>query len=107
MTVLLDPTRRWECPSCGRQHVTDKPLSSFPMHPCPSQKGLTVPFVEVAGRELRKLSARHRILEREDYVGSDLPQYDDEHRPVMAVVTDHADGSHDCAVLAPVARMGI
>lgn len=103
MTVLLDPTRRWECPSCGRQHVTDKPLSTIPLHPCRSQRGLLVPFVEVHGVELKKYTARHLVLEREDYVGSENVQTDGDGRPVMAVQTDRADGSNDCQTFAPCA----
>lgn len=103
MIPLLDPTRRWECPSCGQQTVTQKPVSTFPLHACRGQKGLTVPFVEVVGRELRKHSTRHRIVEREDYVGSELVQTDGEGRPVMAVQTDRADGSNDSHILVPVA----
>lgn len=101
--ILLDPSRKWECPSCGRQHLTTQPVTGIPLHPCRNQAGLMVPFVEVHGRELGKHSARHVPLTREDYVGAEHVQTDGEGRPVMAVRTERADGSYDCHVLAPAA----
>lgn len=101
--ILLDPSRRWQCPSCDRQLKTEQPVSTIPLHPCKENKGLLVPFVEVHGVELRKHSSRHVVLEREDFVGSELVQTDGEGRPVMAVVTERADGSNDTQVYAPTA----
>lgn len=103
MTHLLDPSKRWECPSCGLQHETRDARPHTPMHPCPGLRGLLAPFVEVVG-ELKKNSVRHVAVEREDYV-SDEPRVtvDDAGRPMMAVRTEHADGSNDCHVFAPAA----
>lgn len=95
---LLDPTKRWECPSCGGQHVTREPRPHTPMHPCKALGGLLAPFVEVYGAELAKGAARHVLVEREDYVGDERGV-----GPVMGLRTERADGSNDCQVFAGVA----
>lgn len=103
---VLDPTKRWECPSCGAQHVTREPRPHTPMHPCRAQKGLLVPFVEVHGTELAKHSVRHVPVEREDYVADEVGvAHDGEGRAVQAVRTERADGSYDCHVFAPTASL--
>jgi hypothetical protein len=48
------------------------------------------------------IACKVEAVEREDYVGSDIPQVDGEGRPVMALVTTRDDGQ-DCTVLAPTA----
>lgn len=42
---------------------------------------------------------------REDYVGDEDVQYDEEGQPIMAVETRYADGHNDLAVLAPSVNM--
>jgi hypothetical protein len=51
--------------------------------------------------------ARVLAVEREDYVGGELVAYDDNRRPIAAVVTERPDGSNDVMVNAPAARGGI
>ncbi len=103
---LLDPTKRWECPSCGHQHVTREARPHTPMHPCPRLKGVIAPYVEVTDA-LVKHSVRHVVVEREDFIGNELGvATDDEGRAVMAVRTERADGSNDCHVFAPLAAHG-
>lgn len=102
--VILDPTRRWGCPSCGGLHVTHEARPHVPMHPCPALRGLTAPYVEITGTELDPHAARHRIVERDDYVGNEDVQTDNTGRPVMALATDRADGSNDQTVYAPTAH---
>lgn len=94
---LLNAEKRWECPSCGGQHVTHEPRPHVPMHPCKGLGGLLAPFVEVHG-DLVKGSVQHRVVEREDYVGDEqgVPMIDG--RPIMAVRTERADGSNDVHV---------
>lgn len=71
------------------------------MHQCPSHKGLDVPLVHVkTGTELDPRAQRHRVMERGDYIGSELGA-----SPVMAVRTEYADGRNDCHVFAPTATM--
>lgn len=105
MIPILDPARRWECPSCRRQLKTDKPVTTFPLHTCKAQRGLTVPFVEVHGVEFDPRSTRHVIVERDDYVGREIVQTDGEGRPITAIVTERRDGSNDCRALASCAGM--
>jgi hypothetical protein len=97
--VILDPSKRWQCPSCDAQHVTKEPRPHTPMHPCRGQGGLTVPYVEVIGTELGKRTHRHVQVEREDYMNGD-----DAGR-VMAVRTERPDGSYDCTVYPPTATV--
>ena len=102
---ILDPTKGWECPSCGKQHVTREPRPHTPMHNCAAQRGLSVPFVEVTSNfGLRKGAVRHVAVERGDYVGQEKGLlYDAEGRAVMAVRTERADGSNDCHVFPAMA----
>lgn len=104
-TLLEAPVRRWQCPSCGAQHVTREARPHTPMHTCRALRGLSAPFVEVVGSDLPKHATRHVVVEREDWVRSELVQTDGEGRPVMAVRTERADGSNDCHVFAPTARV--
>lgn len=104
MVPILSVEKRWECPSCGRRHVTREPRPHSELHACPAQHGLMVPFVEVHGTELKKHSVRHVPVEREDYVGTEEGvRFDSEGRAVMAVRTERADGSNDCHVFATAA----
>lgn len=101
---ILDPTRRWECPSCGAQHITRDPRPVTPMHQCREHHGLDMPFAEVrAGRlELGRGTVTHRIIERGDWVGKEQGIRMVDGRAVMAVHTERADG-HDTHVFAPIA----
>ncbi len=47
-----------------------------------------------------------RIVERQDYIGTDLVQLTPGGRPVMAVVTTRDDGE-DCTIFAPCASLGM
>ena len=106
--VLLDPTKRWECISCGDQRVTTTPQIITPLHQCKAHNGLDVPYTEVppGQRELRKHAARHVVREREDYVGQEIVAYHNG-RPLLALVTERADGSNDARVYAPAAQARI
>ena len=98
MVTLLDPTRHWECPSCHRQHVTRTAQVTSELHACASQRGMIVPFVEVADNH-GLTGVRHVVVEPGDYVGGQQGlRTDGEGRPVMAVRTERADGSNDCHV---------
>lgn len=96
--MLLDPTRRWECPSCSKQLETTQPVERIPLHPCPAQHGLMVPFAPVTGDELDRSQVRHVPVERGDYLNGENAG------PVMAIHTERADGSHDTHVYAPTAQ---
>lgn len=102
MTVLLDPTKRWQCPSCGQQHVTREARPHTPLHACKAHAGFAMPFVEVRGSELRKNSVVHRVVERGDFTNGDNVRTDAEGRAVMAVHVERSDG-HDTFAYAPTA----
>jgi hypothetical protein len=102
--VLLEqPPVRWECPSCGLQDVTPAPAAGQAhsrMHACPALAGFLAPMVQVHGRELTGVV--HRVVERGDYIAGEQVRLDGNGRPIMAVVTERADG-HDTHVFAPTA----
>lgn len=104
--ILLDvPERHWQCPSCGHPYVTKEYRPHTPMHPCPGLKGLLAPYVEViTGSELKKYSVRHRLIEREDYIGKEIVRTDATGRPFAAIYTERADGSNDCHAFAGTAQ---
>jgi hypothetical protein len=94
--ILTPPIKCWRCPNCGREKRTQKPahIPHVPLHQCPRLRGTWVPFLE------EHTKGRLEVVERGDYVGSDLPQTDGEGRPVQAVIT-HRDSGQDCRILAP------
>lgn len=96
MVPILQPERRWACPSCDLTDVTREAQPHTRMHACRGLKGLTAPMVPAG------IHAEHRAVEREDYINGDLVQTDGEGRPVMAVYT-HRDDGIDCTVYAPTA----
>lgn len=95
---LAPPVRRWECPNCSAEHVTEQAEPHTPFHTCPGLRGLTAPYIP-AGTKAQVVA-----VEREDYVGGEDVQRDAEGRPVMSVVTVRDDGQ-DVAVYAPTANV--
>jgi len=100
MIVRLTAEQRWECPNCTHTDVTHEPKPHTRFHTCRGLKGLSAPMVP-AGTDCKV-----EAVEREDYIKRELVQADGEDRPIMAIVTTRADGSNDCAVLAPCASAG-
>jgi hypothetical protein len=97
MPVLLQPvTHWWKCPSCNLVEKTGAVPNVF--HGCPALNGVTIPLVEVNHPD-DKPDGRHVVVEREDYARN--PDVD----RVASIRTDHGDGSNDCTVLAPTARI--
>jgi hypothetical protein len=86
--------RRWYCPNCPTETVTGD--AAIPYHPCKGLTGITAPLVPIGVR------AEVKAVERGDYIGEERVQTFNG-RPVMSVVTNRADGSHDTAVFAPTA----
>lgn len=97
MLPILRPQHRWTCPNCTATDVTHEVEPHTRFHACRGLRGLSAPMVP-AGSDCKV-----EAVEREDYVGGEDVQVDGEGRPVMAIVTTRADGSNDCAVLAPTA----
>lgn len=87
----------WYCPRCDAEARTV--TTRLPHHPCPGMAGLMVPLI-VRGDRARLLT-----VDREDYIGKQDVQLDDNGRPVMAVEVEHADGSTDRTVYAPTATV--
>jgi hypothetical protein len=85
----------WHCQNCSSAARTVD--AKVPHHPCPKLAGLMVPLVR------RGESAKVEVVERQDYIGSELVQVDGHGRPVMAVVVTRDDGQ-DCTVFAPTAQ---
>jgi hypothetical protein len=102
--ILEVPSKNWECPSCGFQTVTRDPRPHMPTHPCPKYNGFSVPLVEVFGDALKKHSVRHVVKERDDYVGKEIVQLGPDGKPIMALITERADGSNDTRIYAPTAQ---
>lgn len=94
--LLSVPEQHWVCPNCTLTEVTHEVQPHTRFHSCQGLKGLTAPMIPEG------MKAKVSAVEREDYVGTDLPQYDGEGKPIMAVVTTRDDGQ-DCSVLAPTA----
>lgn len=86
--------RTWVCPSCDAAARTVD--SKTPMHPCRGMAGLMIPLIPEGEQ------GRHLPVEREDWIGKEMVQYDLEGRPVMAVQTETAD-SLSTTVYAPTA----
>lgn len=104
--LIQAPERYWQCPSCVAQHITREARPHTPMHNCPGQHGMYVPYVEAhPGRLLKRADDRHhRVIPRGDYVNGELALRRDINGLVaMAVHTERRDGSHDTAVFAPLA----
>jgi hypothetical protein len=83
--------------------VTSRTPGTTPnrFHTCAALGGLTAPLVPQGS------VARVRAVVREDYVGSEVVQYDGEGRPIAAIVTERPDGSNDVAVMAPTATVKV
>lgn len=94
MAVITD----WYCPNCGKTDRTQEVRVHSRFHPCPKLAGMSAPMLPVGTKA--KVFAR----EREDYVGNDLVQRDENGRPIMSVVTVRDDGQ-DAIVFAPTAVM--
>ena len=105
MTVpVLDPTRHWECPSCGFQHITRIPAVTSEFHLCPRQRGAYVPLVDVTNRVRNPQKVRHVVVERGDYIGGEVGvRHNAEGMPMMGVRTERADGSNDLAAFPATA----
>ena len=93
--ILAHPEQRWECPACDLQQVTHRADVHTEFHHCRGLAGLWAPMVPEGTR------AEHRVSEREDYIGRDLPQMH-EGRPLLNLVTVREDGQ-DCTIYAPTA----
>lgn len=99
MAVILElPEQRWTCPNCTSTEVTRGEANRF--HYCPGLAGILAPMVPEG------TDCTVRALEREDFVGDELVQYDGNGRPIMSLITERPDGTNDLIVNVPTARVG-
>jgi hypothetical protein len=99
MTFLLQPpVKYWACPSCGLRDKTQQAGVYTQFHECPALGRVAVPLVEVRHPDDAP-DGKHVVVMRDDYVG------DSGADPVAAIRTEHGDGSNDCTVYAPTARV--
>jgi predicted RNA-binding Zn-ribbon protein involved in translation (DUF1610 family) len=91
--MMLDLHVDWQCPSCGKE---TRVSSSYGLvtHQCPKLGGMVTPYVR------KGESAKHEIVMRQDYVGDEKVQTDDQGRPVMAIQTTRDQGQ-DVIVFPP------
>lgn len=94
--LFAPSNHEWRCLSCDFEDVTTGPTRGQRMHTCAGLNGLSVPMVPKGTR------GANVAVEREDYIGRELVQFDGAGRPVMSVVTTRDDGQ-DCTVYAPTA----
>jgi hypothetical protein len=93
---ILNATRHWVCPNCPAEDVTREAAPHVRYHSCPGLHNISAPMVP------KGISAAVTAVVREDYIGKEKPQLDDNGRPIMSVITTRDDGQ-DVSVLAPVA----
>lgn len=98
--ILQPPLTHWECERCPAADQTREARAHTRFHACRGLGGAQVPM------RVRGMGSRVVLREREDYVGDAHPQYIGG-RPVMAAVTEHADGSTDAAVYPELAVASI
>lgn len=89
---LLQAFQDWYCPNCPAQHVTHLAQPHAPFHQCPGLRGILAPYALAGTR------CKVEAMTREDYVNGERGlRYDDDGRPVMAVLTVRDEGQ-DCTV---------
>lgn len=96
--VILSPEHRWECPNCNLKDVTYESSPHSRFHSCPGLAGITAPMVPEGTK------CKVEANEREDYIGGEDVQLDDNGRPIMNVITTR-DDRQDVAVMAPCVSM--
>lgn len=94
--ILVVPESRWECPNCDLTDVTREANPHTRFHNCGGLGGMSAPMVPAGTK------CKIEAVEREDYIGSQDVQLNDEDRPIMSVLTTRDEGQ-DCTVYAPCA----
>lgn len=94
--ILQPPFKYWHCHNCqeAARTVDDK----IPYHYCGKLAlGLQIPLVP------KGVASKIEVVERQDYIGGEVVQFDENGRPVMSVVTTRDEGQ-DCAVYPATAQ---
>jgi hypothetical protein len=93
--ILAPPL--WTCPNCRTEARLPFPKpGQTHLHTCPKLRGLSAPLIPMG------MAAKVEARDREDYVGRELVQTDENGRPIMSVVTTR-DNGQDAIVFAPTA----
>lgn len=93
---ILGGPANFECPNCTSTLSLPQTPTKPVLHPCRGLKGLLAPMVSAG------TPCKVEAIQRDDYIGKDIPHYDGEGRPIMSVVTTRDDGT-DCQVMVPTA----
>lgn len=96
---ILRPRHEWACPNCNVRDVTTESRPHSQMHQCAGMSGILAPLIPA--KDVDKRKARVVAVVREDYVGRDIVETDENGTPIAAVETQYADGRTDLAVHAP------
>jgi hypothetical protein len=104
MTTLLTPTyeQHWVCPNCTITAVTHDPRPHTQYHYCRGSKIalLASPMVHDGTK------CKIEVVERQDYIGTEIVQTNAAGRPIMSTVTTRDDGQ-DTTVYAPLATINL
>lgn len=96
--ILELPIRDWYCPACGQTDQTREAQPHTRFHTCPKLRFLSAPMLPVG------TAAKIELHEREDYIGTEMVQFDPEQgRPIMNMETIRDEGT-DLMVYAPTAH---
>jgi hypothetical protein len=90
----------WDCPRCSAAARTPDSDPRAPMHDCRGLALMAIPMVRVGEH------VDVRLVEREDYVGTEDVRTDAEGQPWMRSEVEHKDGHVDVWVYAPTAHAG-
>ncbi len=94
--ILEQQPQKWSCPACPAYAVTFGQPNRY--HNCAGLAGLLTPMVPAGQR------CKVEVHERQDYIGNEDVQLDDNGRPIMSVVVTR-EGGEDVTVYAPTAYL--
>lgn len=95
--LLPPPTKDWYCPACGLTDRTQQHGYHVRYHTCPKTRMLSIAMLP------KGTAGKIVVHEREEYVGSEIVQYDPERgRPIVSAETIR-DNGNDLIVFAPMA----
>lgn len=92
--ILKPPEQHWVCPNCDLTAVTHMARPHTEFHNCRGLLAMSVPMV------LDGTKAKVELVERGDYVGTDIVQLDPNGKPWMAAVTTRDDGQDNTVYAA-------
>jgi len=97
---LIPPDQVWVCAHCSTRIRTKGHGTTTPLHECSAHGGFRLPMLAEGER------GDLRLVEREDYVGTEDVQVDADGRPIMRAELTREDGHTDVWAYAPTAHAG-